>query len=467
MHRVIHEENARLCNRIVRLALVLLCALLLADAAGAQQTGKAMTRLKAAGARPFGPPMTLLEAVDTALIANLELQKARKEIEAAEMLKKSRRTFFFPTLNATYQAVRVEDEGQIGGALGGFAQFRNEYNLSAGFTQPIFEGFALINQYKIADLGLDVAQINRKLNRLAVIFLAKEAYFQVLKAIKLREVAADSVKVLESQVEVARNFYEVGMTPLNDLLQQQVELANTRQDLIVAQNNLDVAEAQFNIVLQRPVNAPVKLVDIQIYARLAQDLDYYLAEAEKHRLEIKVADLQIKIADKELEVARRDFYPSVSLEGNAFRRSNKWYLGTPTTEFFDPDGWSITGRATWNFWEWGRTTYGEREKRSRLSQARISRDQTLFQIRFEVEQSFLRAREAERNIATIETAIEQAKENMRITEERYKEQAATSTDILIAQNLLFRTQTNFYSALYDFKIAKAFLQQAIGLEVLE
>ncbi len=56
---------------------------------------------------------------------------------------------------------------------------------------------------------------------------------------------------------------------------------------------------------------------------------------------------------------------------------------------------------------------------------------------------------------------------MRITEERYKEQAATSTDILIAQNLLFRTQNNFFNALYDFKIAKAFLQKAIGLEVLE
>ena len=97
----------------------------------------------------------------------------------------------------------------------------------------------------------------------------------------------------------------------------------------------------------------------------------------------------------------------------------------------------------------------------------MSRDQALFQIRLEVERSYLKARESERNIVTIETAIEQAKENMRITEERYKEQAATSTDILIAQNLLFRTQTNFFNALYDFKIAKAFLQRAIGLEVLE
>ena len=452
MHRVSHMKNRRLCFQLVVLALCLAVSQWPLPAARAQQTG---------------PVMTLLEAVDTALEANLELQKSSKEIEAAEANKKARRTFFYPTFSATYQATATDQETGLGGALTGLGALRDEYNLSAGFSQPIFSGFALLKQYQIADLGLDVAQLNRKLSRLEVIFLVKEAYFQVLKAEKLRQVAADSVRVLESQVEVARNFYEVGMTPLNDLLQTQVELANSRQELIVAQNNLAVAQSQFNIVLQRPVRAPVLLTDIQTFTPLAYQLDYYLAEAEENRLEITVADLQIQIAEKELGLARKDFYPTVSLEGSVFRRSTKWTLKSEPDEFIDPDGWSVVGVATWDFWQWGRTSFGEREKRSRLSQAKISREQALFQIRLEVEQSYLKARESERNIATIETAIEQAKENMRITEERYKEQAATSTDILIAQNLLFRTQTNFFNALYDVKIAKAFLQKAIGLEILE
>ncbi|KPJ78840.1 MAG: hypothetical protein AMJ54_01785 [Deltaproteobacteria bacterium SG8_13] len=451
MHRVPSSRNFFLSVRLAGLAVLLVCG---------------QWHLPAARAQASGQTMTLLEAVDTALTANLELQKSNKEIEAAEARKKAQRTFFFPTLNATYQAIRVDQGAQLGGAVSGLSQLRSEYNMTAGFSQPIFTGFALLNQYQIADLGLDVAQLNRKLNRLEVIFLAKQAYFQVLKTEKLREVAANSVKVLESQVEVARNFYEVGMTPLNDLLQTQVELANSKQEQIVAQNNLDLAESQFNIVLQRPVNAPVNLADIQIFAPLPNELDYYLAEAEKSRLEISVADLQIQIAEKELGVARKEFYPTISLEGNYFKRSTKWNLEAEE-DLLDPDGWSITGVATWDFWQWGRSSFGEREKRSRLSQAKISRDQALFQIRLEVERSYLKARESERNIVTIETAIEQAKENMRITEERYKEQAATSTDILIAQNLLFRTQTNFFNALYDFKIAKAFLEKAIGLEILE
>jgi hypothetical protein len=33
--------------------------------------------------------------------------------------------------------------------------------------------------------------------------------------------------------------------------------------------------------------------------------------------------------------------------------------------------------------------------------------------------------------------------------------------------LLTSTQVNYFNALYDFKIAKAFLQKAVNLEILE
>jgi outer membrane protein TolC len=85
----------------------------------------------------------------------------------------------------------------------------------------------------------------------------------------------------------------------------------------------------------------------------------------------------------------------------------------------------------------------------------------------EVKQAFLRIQESEKNILTVEKAIEQAKENLRITEEQYKEQVATQTDVLVAQTLLTETMTNYYNALYDFKIAKAVLNRAIGQEELE
>ena len=104
---------------------------------------------------------------------------------------------------------------------------------------------------------------------------------------------------------------------------------------------------------------------------------------------------------------------------------------------------------------------------SRLSQAKYSREDILDKIELEVKEAFLRTKESEKNITTVEKAIEQAKENLRITNERYKEQVSTTTDVLVAQTLLTETMTNYYNALYDFKIAKSVLYRAIGLEILE
>ena len=83
-----------------------------------------------------------------------------------------------------------------------------------------------------------------------------------------------------------------------------------------------------------------------------------------------------------------------------------------------------------------------------------------------VKKAYLRTQEVEKAIITVKKAIEQAKENFRINQERYKEQMATSTDVLDAQTLLSKTMTNYYNALYAYKISKATLYRAMGREIV-
>jgi outer membrane protein TolC len=407
--------------------------------------------------------LTLRQAVEMAIKANLDLMISREDIQAAQSIKNIQRSNLLPTFNSTYD-YRLDDEGR---SIGGLVEAsRDTYTFEISATQPLFRGFELINSYRIADLGVDVAELNEKLTRLNVIFGIKNAYFTVLKNQKLVLVARDTVKNLEAQEEVAKNFYEVGMTPLNDLLQVQVRVANAKQNLIVAQNDLQIAESQFNIILRRPVNTPVQITDIQKYTSLENDIDYYLSEADKSRLDIKVADLEIEIAEKDVEVAKKDYYPALTLTGNYFRVGEDPDV-SGGEGIFDEEGWSIRATASWDFWEWGRTHYGKKEKLSRLAQTRYNKEVVQDRAELEVKTAYLKVIESEKNIVTVEKALVQAKENLRINEERYKEQVATSTDVLDAQTLLTVTRTNYVNALYDFKIAKAALQRAISLEVLE
>jgi outer membrane protein TolC len=415
--------------------------------------------------------LTLGQTIEAALKANLELQRSKDEIEAATATKNARTTEFLPTLNARYGYIHRDKPTTqaLGTGVGQVDVIINpddEYNFVTSFTQPIFTGFALFNQYKIASLGLDVAEFREKITRQNVILDAKNAYFSVLKTQKLMDVANDTVRQIAAQKEVAENMYQVGMSPLNDLLQSQVQLANAKQRLITAQNTMEIAKSQFNTLLRKPVNSPVVIADILDYEPFDYDINYCLTQAEKNRLEIQVADIEVKIAEKDYQLSQRNYYPSVNLTGTWTRRGTDWDVNGGEG-ISDQDFWDIRATATWDFWQWGRTAYGVREKLSRLSQAQSRKKEIIDNINLEVKQAYLRTIESENNITTIEKAVEQARENLRITEERYKEQVSTTTDVLVAQTLLTDTMTNYYSALYDYKIAKAVLYRAIGQEKLE
>ena len=264
------------------------------------------------------PPsvLTLEATIELAIDANLGIKSSEEDINASEYIRRGRFTNFLPTFSTSYQYKRSKEPTISGTEI---ASSEDEYTITASFTQRLFTGFALINEYKIAQLGVDVSEFNEKVVKQDVILAAKQRYFEVLKAEKLVDVAFKTVTQIEQQKQVAQDFYEVGMSPLNDLLQAQVELANARQSLIVAQNNLEVAKSNLNTLLRWPVNTRIVLQDIVVYRAYDKDIEYCLEQAKNNRFELKIADLEIEIAVKERDLSKQDYFPTVDLTGRYFK----------------------------------------------------------------------------------------------------------------------------------------------------
>ena len=397
--------------------------------------------------------------VQEILTANLDLKVAELETKAATAAREAARGAFFPTVNTTYQYKRHYEERR---SPFGVSVPQNEFSFVATLSQPIFAGFAIKNQFDITTLALEASRLGHEQVRQAITLQAKQAFFQLLKTRKLLTVAEQTTAQLEAHKEVAQSFYDVGMTPLNDLLQAQVELANARQGEINARNNAEIAQSDLNNLLRRPLYTPAEVQDDAEFEPLPWSLEYCQAEAFKRRPEIEIARLDMEIADKTVGLARRNFYPTVSLQGNYYQMGTEWDVNGGRG-IADPTFWDVRAVATWDIWESGQSFHGVKEGLSRLKQSRLNQEKIKDEIRLEVKTAYLRTLEAQENIGTVEQAIEQADENYRINQERYKEQIATATDVLDAQTLLSRTMTNYYNALYDFKISKAALQRAMGL----
>jgi len=408
--------------------------------------------------------LSLKEAVEMALERSAVIHSAREGMKGADYLRKATMADFFPTLRTEYDYTRLDEDPFI--RLEPLRTKRtvgtqDNYSWTTVVDQPLFRGGALYWSYRLAKLGVDLTKVSLELVKQDLILQVKAAYFTILKAEKIRQVAVQAVQQLESQLKVSRAFYEVGIIPKNDLLQTQVQMAQARQNLTSAEVELAIGKASFNTLLRRDVGMEVKVEDILEYRPMEVPFEESLEKARKNRPELKETELTVKKAEKEVQLARSEYFPTVNLIFDYERVGDD--PGVSGSEFEDKDSWNIMASARWTFWQWGKKRQLVREKETRLIQAKDARVQVEDSISLEVKDAYLRLREARDKIGVAEVAIEQAEENFRMNQERFKEQVATSTDVLDAQTLLTQARTNYFNALSDYRIAWARLDRAMGI----
>ena len=407
-----------------------------------------------AGAENLEAPLTIQGCIRIALERNLAIKSAEEEIRASLDRRWQAGAEMLPKFSAQYSGTRFNEDRSI---LTGtdFATSDKLYELQGIVDQPIFRGGYLLYSYQITGLQTDSSYIRKEITRQDLIFLVYNAYFNILKAYKLRDVAEQAVKALEGHRNVAREFYNVGMIPKNDLLKSEVELANAVQDLTRASNNVEVAESTLNTILRQPLNTPLNLKDKLEYKPVPYDLDEASSIGLKERPEIQNADISISISNKGVQVAKSGYFPKVSITYNYNKIGEKLAAD-------DDESWSIIASAKWSFFEWGKVWKQVDEAERVVNQAQNNKEQVIDNIKLEVKEAFLKLKEAEKNIVVAQKSIEQAEEGFRISQERYKEQVATSIEVLDAQTLLTQARTNYFNALSDYNLAKARLERAMG-----
>ena len=83
-------------------------------------------------------------------------------------------------------------------------------------------------------------------------------------------------------------------------------------------------------------------------------------------------------------------------------------------------------------------------------------------VRLQVVQARLDLDVATQNIATTQTALDQAREHWRITNLLYRQQLTTSTDVIDARSYLNRAESTYFEARYGYGSALARLEWAMG-----
>jgi len=411
-------------------------------------------------------PLTLEESIKIAMERSLTVHSAVVGIEGSEFRRKEAITNFLPLWTGDYLYNYYNRPNPVGisaagvTAVGAGTASRTLYNFNTTVNQPLFTGGFNLATYRSAKLGVDLSKESLETAKQDLILNVRVGYFNILRAEKFLAVAEQQVKNFEAQLAVTQAFFDVGIVPKNDVLLAEVNLANARQSLVKAANDLATAKASFNILLRREIDTAFEVVDILAHKAFPLSFEQSLEEALRLRPEVKTAQLNVDQAKESVKIARAGFFPTISLLGNYSRFSDELDLEPGSNRF--KELWSIQAQATFTIWNWGKTAFTVGENKVKVKQAEDSKNQVIDSVTLEVKNDYLNMRVAEKNINTAEKSIEQAEENLRMNEERYKYQVATQTDVVNAVTLLAQARVNYYGALSDFNVAKSQLERAMG-----
>ncbi|MBV9948136.1 MAG: TolC family protein, partial [Myxococcales bacterium] len=285
---------------------------------------------------------------------------------------------------------------------------------------------------------------------------AVRAYYRLLEAGRLSAVAEASVTQLGAQERQAQSLFANGVIGRNDLLRAGLGLATARQRLIQSRGQTEVARGQLAAALGVPDTE--SLEPVPFAGEPPASSETALQEAETHaiarRVELQELAQRIVQAESGVAYARSKLVPQVSAVGN--------YTHTEGSPFQPVDAAYAGLVASWNVWDWGSTPAGIGQAKARLEQARLARRKADDQLRLEARRAFVESRTAREALAVARVSVTQAEENYRIVSKRFENAAATSFDVVDAEEQLTQARGQVESALYDLLIAEAALDQATG-----
>ncbi len=406
----------------------------------------------------------LAEAIRIVLAESPLSRIADAEVTVAEDGRKSARGHFLPKLRTQFEYTKLNKVPEIAipddVASSPFPiQFSagktQQINVQATLEQPLFTGLGLLTQYHVAQLGTQAADLKQEATRQELILRAYEAYYGVLLAEKFLDVAEQAVTQLNSQAEVARQFYETGVTAKNEYLKVLVQLADTKRKRIIANYDLDFGRSRLRTLLRWDARKPLRLTEELVYRPYERSLDECIDASFQYHPDILLARLDIERVSQGITGARSRYYPQITLIGGLRREEGGFTEGD---EIF-----SATIHAEWLVWEWGSNYYEVQQEKSRLLQARARKTQTRDLTELGVREAYIALHGSREAIEVARVGVEQAEENYRITDEQFKESIATSQEVLDAQTGQSRAQVNYYAALNTYNIAIARLERAMGV----
>jgi outer membrane protein len=404
---------------------------------------------------------TLAEAVSFALINSPRLEVLRASIERAAGQQQAAFAPFLPQFDLLTRYGLTSDNLSPGapGPTGGIEA--TTLDRSHSFTQAelqmqwlIYDFGRTSGRYGQAVSAERITQLRYGRGRETVALDVITAYLQALQAAANRVIQDEAIRQSRAILEDTRARREGGVLTRDAVLRADVQLSESREGLLLAEEAELAVLARLNTVMGRSASLPLVVVDLEESVAPPATLAECLEKAIQQRREIAVARAAVAAAQSGRAASAGDFLPRLYVRTSLGRVdgsnvSTGWQRG-------------MAIHLEQALYHGGKQKGELRAAEAELHEAVARTRNVLDTVSLDVTLAHRAAVTARARIDLDRPAITQAAENLRLVRQRYRNGNATPTDVVDGETALTRARQRLLSARYDYQLALARLDYAVG-----
>ena len=429
---------------------------------------------------------TAQQAVQYAMVNNPTVKNARLEISASEAKVQETVSAGLPQVSASatllhypqVQAFIIENTGlppfadpskDIGDPIGFALQLQNSFTGSIEAKQMIFNGSYLVGlkaskTYK----ELSVKQLKQAKEALAEQVL--KSYYSLLVNREKTKLLDVSINRLDSTLKETQALFKNGFVEQIDLNRLEVQLNNLKAEKQKTLRMLTLAGYALKIQMGMPIRDSLELTSKLDEIGPAEILPAGTTIDYNRRTEYSVLQTQKSLVGLEMKNINSGYLPSLfglatlGINSAASRFGN---LGN----FSQNDRYIPYSFIGLNL---SIPIFDGFEKKYKYQQSKISMEKLNNGIKAQENAIDLEVNQANINLANAQTNMDIQKRNLnlatevvRVSKIKYRQGVGSNLEVSNAEADLKESQTNYYTALYDFIIAKIDLDKAQGNLVTE
>lgn len=399
---------------------------------------------------PADSVYTLEECRRMALESNADIHTAENNLRAAIETRREAFTKYFPEISGTVSAFQANHDILQYTVLDLVTLGVIKKGKAAGIwaLQPVFMGGQIVNGNKLAKVGEDVAKLRRRQSSDAVALQTEALYWQLATLKATRQTLQSAVTMLDTLSRQVKAAVDAGVAMNNDYLKVELKRNGYNADIVDADNGIRLikmllgqqiglgAEAGIDIAADMPAAVPPMPYNMYVNSSEA------LARTNDYRMLQK--NVEAKSLERRMEVGK--YLPKLAVGAG-------WFYHDVFNQSHNFGAVMVTLEVPVSGW-WG-GSHAIKRKTLALDNARTELSNLGQKIEIEMSDKWDNLTAAHRKMEIAFEAIDQSKENLRLSRVYYEAGMNTITDLLDAETIYREAQDNFIAAYGAYRLSEA------------